>query len=186
MHKWACSRLLILALLIVSKNGKQFKCPSTESWLNKCGTSLWYFQIIFWPEYTWRIKSTTNCQPLSHPVCYSLERWMKWNPPTSQAFLLPLPPEPRMWAAEWYAVKQNDNPALYWLRCSEVGMQHTGEEQNSTWKMMSFMKDKMVSKVNSSLLWVVGFGIFYFLVYSFLHFRIALWVCKAFKTRKRS
>lgn len=64
VYRWARAGLLILALPIVAKPGKQFKCPSTESWLNK----LWHILMIFSNRFFgWNIlEELAACWSVSH------------------------------------------------------------------------------------------------------------------------
>ena len=41
-HKNTCSAVLIVALLIIARNWKQPRCPSTEEWIKK----MWYIYTI--------------------------------------------------------------------------------------------------------------------------------------------
>ena len=64
-----CMRIFIAALLIISANYKQPKCPSTEEWMNKHSAHIQWEKILLSNK---KEESTERCNSVTASQMHSL------------------------------------------------------------------------------------------------------------------
>lgn len=179
----------------MAKNGKQFKCPPDRElvkWI--MGHPYDVCKAFFCLD---RLEALETCCTVSGSAtqCFSV-LGRRWKMESSLILDITRDPLPQhlmsLGCKQW-------NGMLSWKITTWLNMGcHGARCMTNCWiiksltgavQMISFMKGcicvKMVSNVNSCFLWVLGFGIFHSLVYTFWYFWNIFTMSIIFITRKR-